>query len=68
MGVAEEEFLEPPKDVIKNLVIWKFSELEKKIEELAETTYSLLVDQLVVKTKLGALDNLRNKGVKFKSE
>ena len=64
MEVAEEEFVALPKDVIENLVRereimeQKVSELEKIIEEQAGATYSLLVDQLEMKRKLGALDNL----------
>ena len=71
MKVAEEEFVALPKDAIENLVRereimeQKVSELKKKIEEQAETTYSLLVDQLEMKRKLGTLGNLGNKGKKI---
>ena len=71
MKVAEEEFVALPKDTIENLVRereimeQKLSELKKKIEEQAETTYSLLVDQLEMKRKLGTLGNLGNKGKKI---
>lgn len=37
----------------------------KKIEEQAANTYSLLVDQLEMKRKLGVLNNLGNKGKKI---
>lgn len=47
----------------RELMEQKVSDLQKK--EQAANTYSLLVDQLEMKRKLGVLNNLGNKGKKI---
>lgn len=47
----------------RELMEQKVSDLQKK--EQAANTYSLLVDQLEMKRKVGVLNNLGNKGKKI---